>query len=150
MKKLLLGAVALTMLATACKKSDDSTPANSWKVGANSYTAATVAGSGTSGFYTLTAVDASANGLTFTFNGTTAPTAGTYKVSSAIIPPAGQVSFVASVSPKAYSPTGNDNISAVVTVNSGKVSVSLPNAWAKSSSSATDSVQVSANVTQTN
>ena len=148
MKKLLLGAVALTMLATACKKSDDGGTSNTWKVGSSSYTATTVAGNGNGGAYGVTA-SSGTDGITFTFNGAAAPASGSYKVVKALIPAAGQVSFIANKgTTDFYTPTGNDNISATVTNNGGKITVNMPNAWAKTSSSATDSVQVSANLTQ--
>ncbi len=156
MKKLLFGALALTVLATACKKDDDSsTPANSWKVGTTSYTSVATTASGAGTNYNLSAVQGSStsvNGITFTFNGSAAPAAGTYKVVNATSTlNANQVRFTATVyngtTATAYNSTGYDNINATVAVNGGKVSVSMPDATGKSITSS-DSVKVSANITQ--
>lgn len=156
MKKLLLGAAALTMLATACKKKDDGgTPSNSWKVGSTSYTSMATVGASMGSLYTVTA--STGNGTStsligFTFSGAAAPAAGTYKVVGSSSPAAGQVVFTAASGSASgttsYKSTGSDNINATVSVSNGKVSVSMPDTWAKNISGS-DSVKVNANITQT-
>ena len=161
MKKILLAATALAMLAIACKKNDTSNApvtANNWKVGSNSYTAQVVV-SGTGGNYwsveALTSRTFPLSYINFTFNGTSAPSAGTYKVvsmSTSAMPAPGQVGVDVGDAPTAssgtfYLATGNDNVNATVTVGGGKLNISLPDIWARDTSGH-DSVKVSANITQ--
>jgi hypothetical protein len=156
MKKLLLGAVALTMLATACKKDDENgTPSNTITVDGNNYaliatngfnvSGSTVMASGTSG--------TNAGTITLDFPGSAAPTAGTYKiVSNDSTVGANQVSFAAATTnggtANLYESTGAGNVSATVTVNGGKIAISMPDAPAKQSIGGTNTVNVKVNVTQ--
>lgn len=146
MKKILLSAAAFALLATvSCKKSDDSssTPSNSWTVGTNTYTSISTSLL-SNNLIAATGTGTATNGIIINFGGT--PAAGTYKVVSAS-PGANQLTFsTTSSTGTSYSATGNDNVSATVSVSGGKVSVNMPKAWAKTSS--TDSTQVSANLTQ--
>lgn len=158
MNRFLLRLVLFAMLATACKKGDSSSPqAGSWKVGVTSYTSIRTEG-GTKGGsnYMLEAI-ASPNipfdGISFVFYGTSIPAAGTYRVVTGGLPAPGQVSFgtaegVTLGGPTSnYQATGNGNVDAIVTITNGKVSISMPDAWAKDANN--DSVKVSANITQT-
>lgn len=159
MKKLIFSAVALTMLAAACKKDDTTdSPTSGWKVGPNSYTAQIVT-SGTGGNYwsveAMTNTTFPLSYINFTFNGTSAPAAGSYKVvtiSSTTTPAPGQVAVDVGDAPTASSgtfhvATGKDNVNATVTVVGGKLNISLPDIWARDTSGH-DSVKVSANITQ--
>lgn len=150
MKKLLFGALALTFLATACKK-DDEGPSNSWTVGSTTYGAANVTGA----FGSLVATTGSGstiNSIQVNFNGVTLPTTGgTYDVVAGGTPAANQISFSASevsngVS-KVFTSTGSGNVKANVSVNGGKVSVSMPSAEAQLSG-ASETTRVSINITQ--
>ena len=151
MKKLLLSAAALTILFASCKKDDDNGgggSSNTFVIGTTSYSAGTVqtvasqligAATGTTGA-----------SVSFQFNGSALPTTGgSFKVVDGT-PAANEVAVSAAVSNplKGYVSTGNDNVSATVTVSGGKVSVSLPKVWAVNPMTAGDSVQISANITQ--
>jgi hypothetical protein len=157
MNRLLISTVVVTVLASACKKGDSTNPqAGNWKVGARSYPSIRTEG-GTKGgsnymVEAISSVDVPFDGISFIFNGTSVPTAGRYKVAGGI-PGPGQVSFgtvegVTLGGPASnYGSTGNDNVDATVTISNGRVSISMPDAWAKSANN--DSVRVSANITQT-
>lgn len=146
MKKVLLSAAALTVLLGACKKDDDKGSSENFTVGSTTYP---VVGGGVINGPTLLATSGDLNNLssfTVMFNGMAAPTAsGSYKVVAGL-PGVNEISLSASVNNNsaAYISTGNDNISAEVTVNAGKVSINLPKAWAVKPGGG-DSVQVSAN-----
>ncbi|XZF13874.1 hypothetical protein ACTHGU_18990 [Chitinophagaceae bacterium MMS25-I14] len=151
MKKILLGATALSFLfATSCKKKDDGGSSNSWTLNGASYSVLTA----TAGGNTLTAANgnaSNANGVYFNF--TTYPTAnGTYKVVENATN-ANEVDITtltySGATFSTYGSTGNDNINATVTVNNGKVSINVPSVWMKNSTTGTDSVKLTANVTQT-
>lgn len=150
MKKILLGAAALSVVfATSCKKSDDnnSSPSNSWTVNGTSHSASMVTKTSTTGASTLTAADASGNSFIVVFK--TYPTAnGTYHVSGDIIPQNNtDVTIGVSGSTGQFFSLGNDNVNATITVNSGKVNVSLPDTWV-GSVTGTDSVKVNGNITE--
>jgi hypothetical protein len=151
MKKLLFGALALTVLATACKKKDDNgTPSNTFSVDGKSFSVVAGSFNATNGTVSVSGLDGATGGtMIFEFPGTTNPTAGTYKVvkSESGTPAAGQVSFVATNMAKAYASTGAGTVNATVTVDGGKISVSMPDAPA-SESGATTSVNVKANIKQ--
>ena len=152
MKKMIFGAAALVLLAAAsCKKSDDNgTPANTWSVGGTSYTSLSTVGQGGGGTYVVTAAQGtgtSTNSIMFSFNGSSLPTAGNYTV-VANATAANQVSFstiqYSTSTFKTYSSTGSGDVTPTLTINRGKVPTSMPDAWAKASS--TDSVKVNANI----
>ena len=156
MKNLLLSAAALTLLFTAsCSKSDDG-PGNSWSV--NGVTYGTVIGTSQFGSVSATNVNTSTgypyNTILFDFNGSTAPTAGTYKVVAADQVDANdEVSFSAQnatsqTDTKTYNSTGEGDVKVTVTVNGGKVSISMPTAKAQLVGG-TDKVDVTANISQT-
>jgi hypothetical protein len=159
MNKPLCFAVIFSMLAVACRKNDsnDTSLAGSWKVGSSSYTSIRTHGEAMgANTYTVEATSSlnfPFDGISFTFSGTSAPAAGLYRVVTGGIPSAGQVCFgtaegVAATGPASnYMATGNDNVNATVTVIDGRISISMPDAWAKNAG--TDSVKVSANITQT-
>ena len=149
MKKLLFGALALTMLATACKKDDDNGPGNTFKVNSTTLTTSSVQSSGST--VTVNGTNGGATGgIIFSFPGTATPAAGTYKV-VADATGANQVEFIAALGAGTtgtfYSSTGTGTVNAVVTINSGKITITMPDAPAKNITG-TDVVNVSANVTQ--
>jgi len=149
MKKLLLGAAAMALLATtACKKSDDSsTPSNQWTVGSTTYTAS--AGGINSNSYGLTATDVSQNGnsIAFTFSDGMPTTSGSYTVSSSTSG-SGKVAIIATDAAS----SGVYNVQSgtvTVTVTDGKVAISLPASPATYVGMTTKpDVQVSANISQ--
>ena len=149
MKKILLSTAAIALLfASSCKKSDDNNgPSNGWTLNGTGYnTAAAAVSNGV-----LTASSTSPQGAIFVTFGNATPTAGTYHVMNDDATLTGnQISFYAYSSNllDGYSSTGSGSVDATVTVNGGKVSVSCPDVWVKKS--ATDSVKLSVNVTQTN
>lgn len=159
MKKLLLGTLALTMLATACKKDDDSSSsnANTVSVGGTSYSTTSTGGSVTVTGNTVTAAGVNGNslaaGLTFEFPGSSAPAAGTYKVVADTTGTlaANTVSFYATVASTTggtfYASTGTGTVNATVTVNSGKLNITMPDAPAKQVNG-TNTITVNANITQ--
>ena len=155
MKKILLSTAAIALLfASSCKKKDDGGgSSNIWTVAGTSYSAsgATLAGSDLSA---STSASIPYYTIDVTFPGSGAPTAGTYKVVSTAFPNSGELSVDVSnwnsiTDIVSYSSTGNGTVNATVSLTNGKVNVVIPNFWAKESG-ATDSVQVSANLTQTN
>jgi hypothetical protein len=149
MKKLMIGAVALAMFAVSCKKDDNGTPANSFKVGTTTYN--TVAGSVNKSGSVVSA--SGLNGTTggtifFTFGGTSTPAAGDYTIiNSDSTEGTGQVSFLASSSSSVYKSTGTGTVKATVTMNGSKISISMPDAPAKSTTG-TETVTVNANVAE--
>ncbi len=161
MKKGILCTIGLLILATACNRTkDDPQPANGWKVGSRSYTTFSALGAPASSsgnncwvLQVQSGAVSPTNGIQFTFGGTSAPVAGTYKIVKTA-PAAGQVyvEAVEETNPSGatyFVATGSDSSNGTVTVSSGKVSVNLPDTWAKSISG-NDSVKISASITQTN
>jgi hypothetical protein len=155
-KKLLFGIAALALLATAsCTKTVCPGSSNSWTFGSNTFQAVTVTAKESTFDYALVAKDgntSSPHTIVFFFNGSetpnaTTPAAGTYKVVSNATAP-GQVSFSVngSTPSNVYFSTGNDNISATVSIVGDKVRISMPKAWA--AGGGPDSVQVSAEITE--
>jgi len=149
MKKLLLGAAALTLMFTACKKDDDNgTPANTFKVGSTTFTTNTVQTSGS------TVIAAGTNGssggsVTFSFPGTAAPVAGTYKVVENATA-ANEVEFTAASTVGGnnfYGSTGAGTVNAVVSFDGTKIKISMPDAPAKDIMGGTAEVMVNANFT---
>lgn len=150
MKKIILSAIALsTLFAVSCKKTDkDSTPANTWTLDGTNYSvlSAYLLNS------TFSIADASGNACGFYFEGTTnTPSAGTYKVVKpklGIGAGPGEVVVIATKAGSAgtgYHSKGNDNISATVTINGGKITVSTPRLILENISGGTDSLVFSAN-----
>jgi hypothetical protein len=144
MKKLLLGAFAATMLFTACKKNDDDDkPANTWKVGNDSYTAVQVANNGMG----LTA-STTTNSIAFAFSGNALPTAsGTYTVGSSTSGTNSVTVIATDIATQGAYIVQSGTVT--VTVKDGKVSASLPASNAKyTGQTAKADVLVSANITQ--
>ncbi|XZF13875.1 hypothetical protein ACTHGU_18995 [Chitinophagaceae bacterium MMS25-I14] len=151
MKKFLLGAAAFSLLfAVSCKKSDDNNSVGNWKLGGTTYGATSTDSTTSGNTYVLYANDANANEISFTFN-STMPVTGTYKVVSffsLFVTTGNNVAIQTLALPStAYASTGNDNINASVTVNSGKVAISVPSVWMKNQNG-NDSLQLTATVTQ--
>lgn len=146
MKKVLLSAAALTVLLGACKKDDNKGSSENFTVGSTTYP---VVDGGVINGPTLLATSGDINSLssfTVMFSGTAAPTAsGSYKVVRGL-PGANEISVSTAVNmgSASYISTGNDNVSATVTVSGAKVSINLPKTWAVKPGGG-DSVQVSAN-----
>ena len=142
MKKILLATAAIGLLFTACKKDDDlPTTTNTWKAGANTRTATGVSVQNNS----LVATD-NANSITVTFGGTLPTTDGTFRIVGGT-PDPGEVSVMVNEGTSVYYSTGNDNKDAKVKVASNKVSVEIPDVWAKNLLG-TDSLFVSADLKQ--
>jgi hypothetical protein len=150
MKKLLLPAAALTLIFFACKKkgSGDDGPApvdgnNKWKVGESSYTASAMSVNG--GLITATNDTQS---VSVTFSDGSLPSAnGTIPVSHAFGTGL-SIAVTEGTVPvhDIYYSTGKESKNATVTINNGKVTVSVPTVWAKNLKG--DSLQVSANLIQ--
>ena len=151
MKQILLSVLAVTLLfASSCIKNESWTPANNnWTVGATNYLVQVTGNYGTGNGVVFSNHDNShENSLTIAFHGSTLPTGGTFKVVGNASPAAGEMYVQASGPTTSYVATGYDNISAAVTANDGKISISLPKIWAKNSFGGSDSLQISASVYQ--
>lgn len=152
MKKILLGAMALTMLATACKKSDNS-PARAVIIDGTSYTPASgTTGIATSGSYVTTSgLNGSTLGtVVFKFPGTGLPATGDYTIVADSITTlsANQVSFIASTSANSsnlYHSTGTTAVKVSITNNNDDLTVTMPSAPAQLSGAST-TINVSVNV----
>lgn len=145
MKKILLGAAALSvMFATSCKKNDDKGgPSSTFTLNGTSYTPSTVMKQSVSG---MTAIMGTDNTNTFEVIFNTTPTAsGTYKISETAS--AADEITVAAANGSSTTYTGLDNsATATVTVNSGKISVVVPQISAirmNTSTMAMDTVKIS-------
>lgn len=144
MKKIILATAAVGLFFTACKKADDNLPTttNTWKVGANTRTATGV--NVTSN--TLVATDGT-NSITVTFGGTLPTSDDKFKIVGGS-PETGEVTIsVTEGSLNAYQTTGLDNKEADVSVTSNKVSIKVPDVWAKNLLG-TDSLLISADLKQ--
>ena len=144
------------MSIAACNKGDDNKGTstsglgtNTFTIGATTYSATTIVG------YNGKVIATTANGsspsgsLDFTFNNNTFPSvAGLYKVVGGNAPGAGEMSVTAQRPGYIYISSSSNNVYALVTVASGKVTIDMPAVWAFSVASITDSVQLAANVTQ--
>lgn len=152
MKKLLFGAAALAMLATAsCKKDDDKGPSNYIKLAGDTYNVSAFQTSG-SIISVSGASGSNAAGLTFHFGtGTSAPSAGTYKV-VASAKSATEVDITAARTVNgtaaAYSSTGAGTVNVTLAINGDKTTITLPDAPAKQSIGGSEEINVSANATQ--
>lgn len=156
MKKLILSASAMALLFTACKKDDDNNggggSSNTFKIGSSTYTSVNVIAASNGGVSTLSASDASGNGFAVLF--TALPTAsGTYTITDGLFPTsANEVTLMATRASDTTSffATGTPAQTVNVTVSGGKISVTTPTVWAKELFATDDSVQISANIKQTN
>jgi hypothetical protein len=158
MRKLLLSAAAMTLLFTACKKKDDNGTGNGlgkneWKIGSTTYkplTAQLVSGS--NGVLTGIGMNGTNSGtITFYFNDATFPTTGgQFKIVDN--PNADDEILInvatsdMSANTKAYGSTANTNASATVTVEGGKISISVPEITVTNTNS--ESTTFSGNATQ--
>jgi len=153
---LLVLATAIVVLPSCSKKSSSSPsptpgiPANGWKLGTTSYTTVL---SGRSGANTLSAFDAIPSGSSptvnsFIINFSAFPTAGgTYHIVHYVggtTLGANEIGVSGAVYATMgdYLSTGNDNVSATVTVTGGKIKVVVPSVWVKNISSSGDSLQL--------
>lgn len=142
---------ASLLLAASCKKDDDknsgsSASNNSWKLNGQTYTATQVARAKQNGLDYLNAtaiVDGkAASSVGFVFD--TAPTAsGNVRVGDGD----NQLLIVTTVSNNttAYSVEGTTKVDASVTVNGGKLTITVPEVWLKNANNLNDSVTFSCN-----
>lgn len=118
---MVLGAFALTVMFTACKKKEEEKPANTWKVGETSYTAQAV-NVAASGIMTATSTESGNNSIMVVFNGSLPTSNGTFNISDGT--GANDVSVVATETSTqgVYNvPSGSLN----VTVTDGKVIIDM-------------------------
>ena len=155
MRLFILGlSAAALLLSASCKKSKSSSgPANSWKLGSVSYTTKYSTASAVA--KQLIAMDAipsgtnpSVNTCQVTFSAL--PTSGgTYKIvtlSAATLATNEVIVYGSTYSPGAtYVSTGNDGVSATITVSGGKITASIPPVWVKKTGG-TDSMQLSGTI----
>ncbi len=152
MKHLFLCVVALSTFTVSCKKSGSTTvssiPANGWKLGTVSYTTALSTRTGTN---LLSAFDGIPSGSNPSVNNlevyfSALPTAGGtfhivhYPAASLASNEVGIGAGLYATS-TTYLTTGTDAIDATVTIASGKITVSIPSVWVKSTSG-TDSLKL--------
>lgn len=171
MKKLLLFAAVIGICSTSCKKSTTTTPTPSapsgpstptiptdgWTLDGTKYTQnwGTQTG-GNAGNKSVSAGDGpigSGNSFNFFFN--TIPTVnGTYKVvffAGGQVLAADEVGVTAGLetAQKTYVSIGNDNVSATVTVNSGKIKIELPDTKVFNTKTAGDTVILTGTLVET-
>jgi hypothetical protein len=138
-------------MVSSCKKKDSGSSTNRWTIAGKTYNAV-FAGYEAPFFSASDGLDSNNNMCSFAFSGLTTPTAGTYKVvgsfSSIYIP--GEVVVEAGFknSDVLYESTDNSKTTLTVTVNAGKISVSLPDTYVQNFDTK-DSVLISAQLTQT-
>lgn len=143
MKKILLATAAAGLFFNACKKDDNlPTNTNTWRVGANTRTATGVSVTGNA----LAATD-NTNSITVTFGSTLPTSDGNFKIVGGSPEPGEMSITVMEGSLNAYHTTGNENKEAKVTVTSNKVSITVPDVWAKNTLG-TDSLLISADLKQ--
>lgn len=145
-----MGAVALTMLFSACKKNDNNggggSSANNWVVDGTTYAARTVTVGDAVFGSQIAAASNSGDAIQIVF-GKKGITEGIYKIVDAI-PAADEIAInVYNASLAGYSTTGNDSKSAVVTVSNGKCTIVVPNVDAENLDGS-KTVKISANLTQ--
>lgn len=151
MKKILLGAAALSvMFATSCKKNDDnnSNPSgtSTYTLAGTKYTPSTVTRGSSASAGSLTGLDMSGNSFSVMFQ--TLPTAsGTYKIVSIAPSAADEVSIMATSgttsAPVAYASLATST-TAAITVNNGKMTVVVPEISAlRNTNGAYDTVKIS-------
>lgn len=152
MKKVLLSTALLSMLFTACKKSDDNgggIPSGQFSIGSNTYTDVFL-NTGTG--ITLNAISPTGGSLQMKFQDFTLPsTSGTYKV---VVDPdaSDEIQIVAGsvvgTTSKIYTAGYVTGQTATVSVNNGKYTVQFNNVTARNQNDSTESVQISANISQ--
>lgn len=155
MKKILLSALALTTIFTACDKNDDDymgtgggLAENQWKINGTSYAASQVNVTTTGGV--IVGTDANGNTFTVTFGNDIPSESGSFKIVAPIdADEAGEVTVKAAIinnTPAVYtSMTSGQN--ATVTVTNGKISVTIPQITAKNPLNS-ETVNISGNLTQ--
>jgi len=145
MKKILLGAAALSvMFATSCKKNDDkSGPSSTFTLAGTSYSPSTVAKQSTGSVTVLMGTDQT-NSFGVMFN--TVPTAnGTYKIMEDATA-ADEVQIVAANGQTTLYGSLDNTATATVSVNGGKITVTVPEISAERTNMTTmktDTVKVS-------
>ena len=153
MKKILLSAALLSFLFTACKKSDDDNsggiPSGQFSIGSNTYSNVFLT-TGTG--ITLSAVSPTGGNLQMKFQNFTLPTtSGTYKV---VVEPdaSDEIQIIAAslvgTTSKVYTAGYVAGQTATVSVNDGKYTVQFNNVTARNQNDSTESVQVSANISE--
>ena len=155
MKRILFALIVVPLLvASACKKNDNKgTSSNYWSVGNNTYAtdSVTVSNNPTgSGSLMRGIYGTPGTNVINLFFGTSTITTGSYTIVGGV-PGANEVEVQAldATALSGCTSTGNDHLSAVVSISAGKVKVVMPGIWAKVVGG-TDSVQIAANLTQTN
>lgn len=143
-QKAALAAATVALLTASCKKDDDNggSSSNTWTVNGTNYTATNVVRQSQSGFTLLSATATSgstSNSVGFIFSST--PTAnGKVRIGA----DNGVDIVTASGSTANYSTYDDSKVDASVTVNSGKISITVPDVWLyKGSGSSRDSVKFS-------
>lgn len=148
---LALSAVVLTLIAS-CSHTNSASP-NSYTFKGTSYNAATITASVSGGVLQATNLSAT-NTVNITNTniafGAFPTTSGSYRVVNYNNTPASNEVVIgfADAAGTTYFSTGSENQNATVTVNNGKVSISVPNVWLQSTISQSDSGQYSAHFTQ--
>ncbi len=147
MNKLILGALALTVIAASCKKSEDSGPTNTYSVNGTSHSPSTVVRQALiNGLQAVEGNGTSASQVLVSFK--TLPTAdGTYKVVSSA-DSANQVDITYQSGANLYDSYDKSTANATVTVSGGKIKIVVPEIYLKSSTTANDSVKFSATLTE--
>ena len=162
MKKLLLSAAAIAFLFTACKKKDDNGTGNGlgknqWKVNGttfNALTAAAVQGGAGTLIASGTNGGTEVGSFTATFAGGAFPgTGGQFKIVD-VADATDEVSIMVGTnntsgsSAKAWGSTASTTATATVSVDNGKVTISVPEITVTSASATPSSTTFSGNITQ--
>ena len=148
-----VGIAIIIFLATSCKK-QDCAPQNFWKVDGVTHEVRSIYGIIPGEYVQLLFArdgDSTTRCSNIDFDFDKLPTqSGEYEVSGAAGPMQIQIlatSYFGDDIYRIYSSTGNDHVKAHVTVNEGKITLDMPDVWAKNTSG-TDSVKISAHVYQ--
>jgi hypothetical protein len=151
MKKITFASALLViMILSACRKS--STSPGSWTIQGTNYTAASASFSSADSSLTASTNANNPSSLTVYFPSATVKS-GSYKIVNYTSLPLDSSSvyirFINDVTSYYYFSTGNDNVSARVTVANGKISVNIPPVFLESyASPIPDSAQVSGTINQ--
>jgi len=146
--KIILVVLSFLTLLAACKKNDNNSTTNSWKIGPNTYTSSSVSD-------TLPGSLISSSGtslLWISFADTTLPTvSGNYQIVE-IADDEDEIDLTAialinGVS-TIYSTKDNSGVTATVTVKDGKTTVTIPEVWGYNEDDLDDSVKLSATLTK--